>query len=117
RIAALFRRRPFKCRSRQFSDTLILPPTNHFANGARQVRTFVHGACHSSSPASFPQNFAGFVIDLRYSFWYFARLLISAFFAKDLGGSKTRVSTRCDSMFVLSEPLVDVGVVGIVVIM
>ena len=93
-----------------------MPPTNHFANGARQVRTFVHGACHSSSLASFAQNFAGFVIDLRYSFWYFARLLISAFFAKDFGGSKTRVSTRCDSMFVLSTPFVGVGVVVSVIV-
>ena len=39
-------------RSRQFSETLSLPPTNHFANGSCQSRIVCHGCDHCTSSAA-----------------------------------------------------------------
>ena len=58
-IAALLRRAERTCRSRQLTLALICPPTNHFACGGCQSRTFVHGAIHSSSEANRAQNASG----------------------------------------------------------
>src|SRR4030088_188889 len=65
-MAAFLRRCPARCRSRQFSERLSFPPTNHFAKGAFHWRTFFHGARHLSSFASRVQNFTGCLIDSRY---------------------------------------------------
>src|SRR4051794_32678177 len=98
-MAALLRRGPCKCRSRQFSATLSFPPTNHLANGGFHSRTFSHGCCHMSSRASRAQNFSGARIDSRYIRRYCSRLPIRAFFANERAGLKTRVSFRWDSIF------------------
>src|SRR6267143_6682341 len=97
-MAALLRRCPARCRSRQFSERLSFPPTNHFAKGAFNWRTFFHGARHVSSFASRVQNFTGCLIDSRYIRRYWSRLLIRAFAANSFAGLKTRFSIRCDSM-------------------
>src|SRR5206468_10416182 len=97
-IAALFRRDPARCRSRQFSETFSFPPTNHFANGGFHSRTFPHGARQTNSFASRVQNLAGWRIDSRYIRRYLARLLIRALLLKSGAGLKTPFSTRCDSM-------------------
>src|ERR1019366_7475793 len=101
-MAALFRRGPARCRSRQFSERLSLPPTNHFANGAFHSTTFFHGARQVSSRASLPKNLAGCLIDSRYMRRYCSSLLIRAFLANSFDGLKTRFSIKCDSMFVFS---------------
>src|SRR5205823_4731510 len=102
KIAALFRRWVVRCRSRQFSERLICPPMNHFANGAFHSKTFRHGFCQESSFASRDQNLSGCLIDSRYIRWYCARFLIFAFRANSFAGLKTRFSFKCDSMFRLS---------------
>ena len=55
-IAALFRSGVFRWRSRQFSETLILPPTNHFANGSSHWRTLSHRLRQRSCFASSAQK-------------------------------------------------------------
>src|ERR1700720_1788006 len=99
-MAALFRREPSRWRSRQFSERLSCPPTNHFANGAFQASTFFHGFRQISSFASRAQKVSGLRTDSRYIFRYSASDLIRAFFAKSFAGLKTRFSIKCDSMFV-----------------
>src|ERR1700760_1764411 len=100
--AALFRVAPSRCRSRQFSATFNFPPTNHFAKGSFQSRTFFHFVCQQRSSEAFSaQNFCGFLIDLRYSSRYSSKLEMCAAFAKALVGLKTRFSIRCDSMLLL----------------
>jgi len=42
--------------SRQFAETFSLPPTNHFANGARHSRTLDHGAIQSRPLPSAPKG-------------------------------------------------------------
>src|SRR5205823_12989483 len=98
-MAALFRFGPDKWRSKQFSETFSLPPTNHFALGAFQSKTFFQRLDQTSWSASRPQNLSGRLIDCRYIRRYCARLLIRACWANFFGGLKTRFSTRCDSMF------------------
>jgi hypothetical protein len=51
-MAALFLRHVRTWRSRQLTLALSLPPTNHFACGGFQSRTFVQGVLHSSSEAN-----------------------------------------------------------------
>src|SRR5215212_12224472 len=100
-MAALFCRAVPRWRSRQFSETLSLPPTNHCANGSFHSRTFLKGACQVSSFASRAQNLSGFLIDSCQSDLYSARLPMRAFLANSFAGLKTRFSTRCDSMLLL----------------
>src|SRR5439155_17614139 len=57
--AALFRRGPAKCRSRQFAETLSFPSRNHLAKGGFHSRTFDQGAVQSSSRAMRAQNASG----------------------------------------------------------
>src|SRR5438876_114488 len=102
-IAALFLRGVSRCRSRQFSETLILPPMNHFANGSFQSSALLHFFCQTSSEASRAQNLSGRWIDSRYIALYLARLLMRADAAKSFPGLKRRFSTRCDSMFWLMK--------------
>src|SRR5439155_24056005 len=65
-IAALFRRGPPTCRSRQFAETLSRPPTNHFAKGGSQSRTFDQGAIHSRVAAIRAQKASGsFAVSAR----------------------------------------------------
>src|SRR5262252_1630545 len=56
--AALLRRGPSRCRSRQLTEMLSFPPTNHFAFGGFQSRTFFHGLNHESSRANPAQDFS-----------------------------------------------------------
>ncbi len=56
--AALFFLGPERWRSRQLTEALSLPPTNHFAFGGFQSRTFFHGLNQSSSFAKPAQNFS-----------------------------------------------------------
>src|SRR2546422_5537264 len=58
-IAALFRRGESRCRSRQFCETLIWPPTNHLAKGAFHWRTFDHFLIQTSSLARSAQYLSG----------------------------------------------------------
>src|SRR5207302_5070581 len=58
-IAALFRRGPPRCRSRQFAETLSRPPTNHFAKGGSQSRTLDQGAIQSRVAAIRAQKASG----------------------------------------------------------
>src|SRR6476469_4918463 len=89
-MAALFLRGPSRWRSRQFSETFSLPPTNHLANGSFQSSTFVHFLLHFSSEASRAQNLSGFLIDSSQSFLYSARDWTRAFLENSLDGLKTR---------------------------
>ncbi len=50
---------PFRCRSRQFSETFSFPPTNHCAKGAFHFSTLFQRFSQTSSPASRAQNFSG----------------------------------------------------------
>ena len=59
-IAAFVRRTPVMWRSRQFTEAFSFPPTNHFACGGFQSRTFFHGLSHWSSFAQSAQNASGF---------------------------------------------------------
>src|SRR6476620_5660525 len=59
-MAALFRRGLRRCRSRQLTETLSFPPTNHFACGGFQSRTWLQGDIHSSDLAWSSQNRSGF---------------------------------------------------------
>src|SRR4051812_26500590 len=107
--AALFWRAVPRWRSRQFSETLSLPPTNHLAFGSFHSSTVVHFCCHLSSAASRAKNFSGFLIDSSYISLYCARLWMRAFLEKSLAGLKTRFSTRWDSMELLLMGLGKVG--------
>src|SRR4051812_7108524 len=107
--AALFWRAVPRWRSRQFSETLSLPPMNHSAFGSCQSSTLVHFFCQSSSDASRAKNFSGFLIDSSYISRYCARLWMRAFLEKSFAGLKTRFSTRWDSMELLLMGLGKVG--------
>ena len=100
-MAALLRRGPAAWRSTQFSQTLSLPPTNHFASGASQSSTFFQGSRHTSSLASRAQNFFGLSIDSCHSFLYSAMLEMRALAENALLGLKMRSSTRWLSMVLL----------------
>src|SRR5256714_11800594 len=99
RIATLFLVGPFRCRSRQFSETFNFPPSNQRANGAFHFSTLFQRFVQTSSSASRAQNFAGRSIDSRCIRRYCRRLLIRERFAKSFDGLKTRFSIRCDSIF------------------
>src|SRR5271168_1357635 len=98
-MAALLARAVPRWRSRQFSETLSLPPTNHLAKGDFQSRTRVHFWFQRSSEASRAQNLSGLSMDSRYISRYWAMLLMRACFTKAGEGLKTRFSMRWDSMF------------------
>src|SRR5438552_16343327 len=57
--AALFRRAPLRCRSRQFADMFSFPPTNHFAKGGSHSRTVDQGAIQASPFAIRAQKTSG----------------------------------------------------------
>ena len=66
-IAARFRRGPLACRSRQFTDALIRPPTNHRAKGGSQSRTRSQGRLQSRRPASAAQKASGSASAVSYT--------------------------------------------------
>src|ERR1700761_4268521 len=100
-MAALFLRGPARCWSRQFSETLSFPPTNHFANGSFHSKTFDHFLFQTSSAASRAQNLSGRLIDSSHILRYWASDWMRAFLENSLAGLKTRFSIRCDSILVL----------------
>src|SRR4051812_4174060 len=57
--AALLRRHEPMCLSMQFTDTLSLPPVNHFACGGFQSSTLLHFFDHCSCEACSAQNASG----------------------------------------------------------
>src|ERR1700761_5420293 len=97
-IAALLRIGPSRWRSRQFTLALILPPTNHSANGGFHTQTFFHLRYHESSSAALPQNLSGFFSEALCSFWNFFRLPMRAALANFADGLNTRFSFSTDSM-------------------
>src|ERR1700674_4482610 len=96
--AALFRRAVRTWRSRQLTLALILPSTNHLANGGFHSSTRLHGADHSSSRANDSQNASGSRSAVSYteSSRTTARALNSA------DASTTRFSCKSASKFVES---------------
>jgi hypothetical protein len=58
-IAALFFRQVFVWRSTQLADALILPPTNHLAQGTSHSRTVLYGSIQSRFLACSAQNASG----------------------------------------------------------
>src|ERR1041385_3083815 len=77
-------------RSRQFTDALILPPTNHFALGGFQSRTWVQGLIPSSC---FAQS-APYPSGSRRPFSYGVVSWTWALALKPSGGGKRRCSSR-----------------------
>src|SRR5262245_45564685 len=93
-MAALLRRGPDRCRSRQLALTLSCPPTNHLANGSFHSRTFVHGLAHASDFACSAQKACGSSLAFCHSASCSAWLLTWAAFANSAEGGKERVSLR-----------------------
>src|SRR5579862_5410495 len=85
-MAALFRRAVARWRSMQFADMFVLPPTNHFAKGRVQSRTFVHFLVQVSSLAKVSQNLS------RFFGAHCAALRTWAFVANSLDGANVRFS-------------------------
>src|SRR4030095_5734564 len=96
--AALFLRQVERWRSRQLYEMLVLPPTNHWANGGFHCSTRFHFLNQCSSSARLAQNFSGSRTDSRYIRSYWFMLEIWACSLKRLGGLKTRFSRRVDSI-------------------
>src|SRR3954454_17144493 len=80
------------CRSTQLYAALILPPTNHFANGGlSQSSTVSHLVSQDSRSAAFSQNASRSASASSY-----AAAVTLAFSASSFGGSKRRSS--CDRL-------------------
>src|SRR5687767_13093145 len=98
--AALLAVGVFNQRSRQFTERLSCPPTNHFANGSFHCSTVFQGLNQTSSFfACFAQNFSGERIDWRYSFRYSASDLMCACFENPFEGLNTLFSCITDVIF------------------
>src|SRR5437879_1686861 len=99
-MATLFLRADVRCRSRQLYATLVLPPTNHFANGRSHSRTLFHLSNQCSSAAVSAQNRSGSSAARFRIASYSVASLMCAFNENSRGGGKTRCSFNVDSMFV-----------------
>src|SRR5436190_15942214 len=93
-MAALFLRQVVRCRSIQFYDALILPPTNHFVSGISPSSTLSHLRNQCRLFASSPQRPAGSSLAFCHSLSYSASLLMWAAATNSRGGGKVRVSCR-----------------------
>src|SRR5216684_2409533 len=104
--AALLRRQVPRCRSRQLSEILILPPTNHSACGGSHFKTVSHfrNQCNSLS-AKRAQNFSGSALASARSPSSSSIDLICACSANALAGGKTRASCCSDSMLVVVDDI------------
>src|SRR3954454_18344094 len=77
---------------------LILPPTNHLANGSFHSSTVSHLRNQSRSSACFAQNAIGSAAASAYIRLYSSKLPMCAFAAKLAGGGNNRCSLRIDSI-------------------
>src|SRR5215211_6159460 len=78
------------CRSRQVSDTLSCPPTNHLANGRLHSSTWSHGFIQRSRSACSAQNPSR----SRSACSCNDRSVTSAFALKSSGGEKVLASEK-----------------------
>src|SRR2546427_19621 len=105
--AALSRREVPRCRSRQLSEMLILPPTNHCACGGFHFKTVSHfrNQCNSLS-AKRAQNSSGSALASARNASSSAIDLICACSANALAGGKTRASCCSHSMLAVTDDIV-----------
>ena len=91
------------CRSTQFQAALILPPTNHLANGGlSQSRTWSHLVSQSRRSACFSQK-----ASRSFSASSYASAVRLAFFANSAGGSNRRSSWARLAKVPLDSSLID----------
>src|SRR5215213_3804917 len=104
-MAALLRRHVVRWRSRQLYETLVFPPTNHFACGSSHSSSVSQRLNQCSSSAIRAQKSSG-------ESWASARNcsssscdLMCAWRLNSAGGGKTRSSCSTDSMLVVAEDI------------
>src|SRR6185369_7632479 len=100
--AALLRLQVVRCRSKQLSEMLILPPPNHSACGGFHLSTVSHFLNQCSSSAMRAQNASGFDVASARRFSSSSSDLICACFENDSGGGKTRSSMSTESMLLVT---------------
>src|SRR5262249_36987543 len=98
-MAALFLRGPSSWPPMQLEAALILPPTNHCANGSFQTRTLSQRLNQVSESARSAQNPSGSALARAQSFSYSSRLLMCACWEKSAVGGNLRVSFNTLVMF------------------
>src|SRR6478672_1306679 len=101
-MAALLRRGPRRCRSRQLTETLSFPPTNHFACGGFQSRTWLQGDIHSSDLAWSSQNRSGL-----WPATYSAAVAADREANSTVVGNRRCSESRVSSWSLMRSPLVD----------
>src|SRR5271156_3117073 len=100
--AALLRRGPSRCRSRQLYAALIVPPRNHLANGKFHSSVLPNGLNQCRLRAHSAQNASGSESARLHSVWYSSKLLTHALALNSADGGNLRDSVSVESICVAS---------------